>query len=144
MQTDRHITWGPEGERLSPEEKDEHAAQLLADAKARRELHDKADKALEGLPFVAVPIEQLTDIYERMLRLVGLGQSKIEEFHTLPKPLMALRRAVFTEADFGAVFAGQWLPPHVRKATRDKVRAEELAKSQCSGEENNCDQDEGA
>lgn len=36
-----------------------------------------------------------------------------------------LRRDVFQQADFGAVYAGQWLPPEVRKATRDKVKAEE-------------------
>lgn len=119
-----HISWGPDAEKLSAEEREKYAAELMADAKARREQHDKADKALEGLPFVAVPIEQLTGIYERMLRLVNLGQSKVEEFHTLPEPLLALRRAVFNEADFGAVFAGQWLPPQVRKATSDKVRTE--------------------
>lgn len=120
-----HISWGPEGERMSPEDQEKYAATLLADAKARREQHDKADKALEGLPFVAVPVEQLTDIYEKMLRLVALGQTAIAEFGTTPEPVLALRRKVFEQADFGAVFAGQWLPPHVRKATRDKVRAEQ-------------------
>lgn len=119
-----HISWGPEGRNLSPAERDQYAAQLLADSKARREQHDKADKALEGLPFVAVPIEQLTSLYERMLRLVMLGQSKLDEIHTLPEPVRALRRAVFEQADMGAVFAGQWLPPYVRKATREAVKAE--------------------
>lgn len=119
-----HITWGPEGEKLSAADQEKEAATLLADAKARREQHDKADKALEGLPFVAVPIEQLTDIYERMLRLIALGQTALSELDTVPEPVRELRRAVFNEADFGAVYAGQWLPPHVRKASRDKVRDE--------------------
>lgn len=122
-----HITWGPEGERLSSVEKDKYASELMEDAKKRREQHDMADRALEGLPFVAVPIEQLTSLYERMLRLVILGQSRIDEIHTLPEPVRSLRHAVFEQADFGAVYAGQWLPPHVRKATRDKVKAEETA-----------------
>lgn len=119
-----HISWGPEGEKLSPAEKDQHAATLLADAKARREQHNKADKALEGLPFVAMPIEQLTDLYERMLRLVKLGQTDLKEIHTLPEPVRVLRREVFNQADFGAVYAGQWLPPHVRNAAREKIKAE--------------------
>lgn len=126
-----HVTWGPEGEKLSPEEKDQHAAQLLADAKARREQHEQADKALEGLPFVAVPIEQLTSIYERMLRLVMLGQSTLSEVDTLPEPVRKLRHAVFDQADFGAVYAGQWLPREVRQATRDKVKAEQLVTLGC-------------
>jgi len=117
-----HITWGPEGEKLSPAEKDKYAATLLADAKASREQHDRADKALEGLPFVAVPIEQLTDIYERMLRLIKLGQTDLKQFTTEPDAVRKLRSEVFSLADFGAVFAGQWLPPHVQKAVRDKVK----------------------
>lgn len=117
-----HISWGPDGEKLSPEDKEREAATLLADAQARREQHDKADKALEGLPFVAVPVEQLTDIYERMLRLVMLGQTSISDLTALPEEVRQLRHKVFEQADFGAVFAGQWLPPHVRKATRDLVK----------------------
>lgn len=124
-----HITWGPEGEKLSPEEKDKYAAQLLVEGQARRDEHDAAIKALEGMPYIAVPIEQLESLYERMLRLVILGQSTFAEIHTLPEAVRALRRAVFEQADFGAVYAGQWLPPHVRKAVREKVLAEEREKS---------------
>jgi len=116
-----HISWGPEGNKMTPEEKEAYANGLLADAKSRREQHDKADKALEGLPFVGVPIEQLADIYERMLRLIDLGQSRLDELDTLPESVLALRRKVFDQADFGAVYAGQWLPAHVREATRKKV-----------------------
>lgn len=117
-----HISWGPEGEKLSSEDREKYAAELLADSKARHEQHEQADKALEGLPFVAVPIEQLESLYERMLRLVQLGQSSIKEIHDLPEPVRKLRLAIFEQADFGAVYAGQWLPPHVRKAVREKVR----------------------
>lgn len=122
-----HITWGPEGEKLSPKEKELHAAQLLADAKARREQHDTADKALEGLPFVAVPTEQLADLYGRMLRLIRLGQTGIKEFASTPPEVMALRRQIFTEADFGAVYAGQWLPRDVQKKVRDEHEAAQIA-----------------
>lgn len=115
-----HITWGPEGEKLSAEEKDQEAAKLLAEADARREQHDKANAALAGMPFIAVPTEQLADLYGRMLRLIQLGQTSIKELETTSPEIMALRRKIFTEADFGAVYAGQWLPREIRKRVRDE------------------------
>lgn len=123
-----HISWGPEGEKLSAAEKETHAAELVAEAEMRQDEYDAAKKSLEGMPYVPVPIDQLADIYERMLRLVNLGQSRLDELDTLPEPVRELRRAVFNQADFGAVYAGQWLPPELRTRTRDKVKAELSAK----------------
>lgn len=119
-----HVTWGPEGEKLSPEEQEKMAAELMAEGEARREEHDAAIKALEGMPFIAVPVDQLADIYERMLRLVKMGQSSLDDWSTKPKELMDLRSAVFRQADFGAVYAGQWLPRDIQDAIRKKVQDE--------------------
>lgn len=33
-----------------------------------------------------------------------------------------VRRAVFAQSDFGAVFAGQWLPKALRQEIRDLVK----------------------
>lgn len=123
-----HITWGPEGEKLSPEDQEKEAAKLLSEADARREQHDKANKALEGLPFVAMPVEQLADLYGRMLRLIRLGQTSIIDLESTPPQVMALRRKIFSEADFGAVYAGQWLPRDVQKQVRDEH--EQVARSE--------------
>lgn len=109
-------------------EQEKIAAELVANAEKRREEHDRAVKALDGLPYVAVPTDQLVDIYERMLRLIQLGQFTIEEakeYDSLPEPVRALRRAVFAQADFGAVHTGQWLPKDIRKAVYAKVKGEQ-------------------
>lgn len=132
-----HITWGPEGDKLSPEEKDKAADELIAKSRERMEMHERAQKALEGLPFVAVPVGQLADVYERMLRLVRLGQSSIEEWTTAPEPMRKLRSAIFRQADFGAVYAGQWLPREVQNSVREKVAADVQSDNQQTGRDSN-------
>lgn len=125
MKPDRiHVSWGPEGEKLDPEEKQKIMDQLLADAAVRRQEHDKAEAALAGLPYAAVPIDQLADVYARMLRLTKLAQATIEEWSAQPKEVSALKHKIFEQSDFGAVYAGQWLPRDVRDATREQVEAE--------------------
>jgi len=113
-----HVTWGPEGAALSDAERKIITDGLLATARQNREEHDRAVKALEGLPYVAVPIDQLADIYERFKRLTKLGQATIEEWTALPKEAVELKHAIFCEADFGALHAGQWLPKDVRETAR--------------------------
>ena len=119
-----HITWGPEGATLSEDEKRAIAADLLRDSNQRRDEHDRAVKALEGLPYIAVPIEQLTDIYARFKRLTRLGQWPLDGYDKMSPEVRELKRAIFNEADFGALYAGQWLPKEVRRATHEKVAAE--------------------
>lgn len=125
-----HITWGPEGEKLSVEEKQAIAADLLRDANERREAHDQAVKALEGMPYIAVPIEQLADIYARFKRLTRLGQRSLDTHDQLSPEVHALKRAIFNEADFGAVFAGQWLPKDERAKVIEELRSSAEASTQ--------------
>ena len=118
-----HVTWAPEAADLSPEAREAIVADLK---KCAAEYHDqrcRAEKALEGLPFVAVPIDQLADIYERFLRLTRLGQHTIEEWSSLSDEIRDLKHAIFRQSDFGALYAGQWLPRDVRDAVRDKLRS---------------------
>jgi hypothetical protein len=109
-----HVTWGPEAASLSDEERTRIVADLKSAADAHHEQHLQAEKALEGLPFVAVPIDQLADIYGRLKRLTHMGQASIEEWNAMPKAEQTLRHAIFAEADFGALYAGQWLPHEIR------------------------------
>lgn len=94
------------------------------EAMARKmgEQHESAKRALEGLPYVAVPIDQLASIYKRFLRLTRLGQASIEEWMAMPESEAAIRHAVFDQSDFGAVFAGQWLPRELREEVRNLVK----------------------
>jgi hypothetical protein len=117
-----HVTWGPEGEKLSEAEKDAIKRDLIAQCDADRLVLEKAEAALVGMPYRAVPTEQLADIYERMLRLVRLGQTNLKQFMDEPEAIRKLRSAVFMQADFGAVHAGQWLPPAMRAEIRERVK----------------------
>ena len=91
--------------------KHDQAKRLLADAK------------LDDL-FAVIPLDQLASMYERFMLLTRLGQSSVEEWASMPKEVSDLKHAIFRQSDFGAVFAGQWLPKALRDATREKVRAQ--------------------
>ncbi len=71
---------------------------------------------------VAVPVEQLVEMYERFCRLTQLGQTNIDDLGKTPKEIMELRSKIFSESDFGAMFAGQWLPKEARNAARERLR----------------------
>lgn len=119
---DIHVTWGPDAEKLSPDERQEIIETLRANAETDRRQREAAKKALEGLPFVAIPIDQLADIYKSLKRLTKLGQATMDEWMAMPKAEQDLRHAIFAEADFAAVYAGQWLPHDVRDEARAKAR----------------------
>lgn len=72
--------------------------------------------------FVVVPIDQLASMYERFLRLTKMGQATIEAWQAMPKETADLRHAIFRQSDFGAVYAGQWLPRTTRNEVREKAR----------------------
>lgn len=120
---DFHVSWGPDADKLSDAERKAIVESLRAGAIKRREEEQRAVKALEGMPYVAVPIEQLADMYKRFKRLTRMGQATVDEWLKMPDSEKALRHAIFREADFGAVFAGQWLPREVRDAVRIEVRS---------------------
>lgn len=83
---------------------------------------EAARTALEGTQFVAVPIEQLASMYERFMRLAHMGTAEVQAWQAMNPEVKDLRHAIFKQADFGALFAGQWLPREVRKATYDRVK----------------------
>lgn len=117
-----HVTWGPEAANMTEAERQAYVDDLVAGVRKNREQHDRAVKALEGLPYVAVPIEQLADIYERFLRLTKLGQAPVDEWASMAPEVAALKHAIFGQSDFGAVYAGQWLPKDVREQVREKAK----------------------
>jgi hypothetical protein len=119
--SDVHITWSPDANPTA-EEMEAAKAAVRAMATKMKQEREAATKALEGLPYVAVPIDQLADIYKRMLRLTRLGQGTIEEWCQRSEAERDLRHAIFEQADFGAVFAGQWLPREKRDEIRHLVK----------------------
>lgn len=122
-----HVTWGPDAHKLSEGERQAIVDGLIADGNKRHELQLRAEDALKDLPYCAVPTAQLADMYERFLRLIRLGQSSFAEWEAAPKELRSLRSKVFAQADFGAVFAGQWLPRDVQNEVRKKLEDEATA-----------------
>ena len=95
--------------------------ELEAEIRNRGADQQAAATALDGLPYAAVPLDQLADIYKRFLRLTRLGQGTIEEWDERGEAETRVRRAVFRQADFGALFAGQWLPKDLREDVRNLV-----------------------
>ena len=81
-----------------------------------------------GDGLVVIPLEQLASMYERFLRLNRLGQATVDEWVDMPEAVKAVKHAVFEQSDFGALYAGQFLPKAVRDEVREKVRT--LTKSE--------------
>lgn len=77
-----------------------------------------------SVDLVVIPVEQLKSMYERFLRLNRLGQASVDEWAHMPAEIRHLRHAIFRQSDFGAVYAGQFLPKAIRDAVRERVRAE--------------------
>jgi hypothetical protein len=117
-----HVTLGPTAGEMTPEQLEAHIAEFKAMARKMGEEREAASRALEGLPYAAVPLDQLADIYKRFLRLLRLGSLPLDEWDGMPENETKVRRAVFNQADFGAVFAGQWLPRELRQSIRDLVK----------------------
>jgi hypothetical protein len=116
-----HVTLGPEAHAMSADGLRSSIDDIKVRARQWYEQSEAAQKALEGLPFVAVPIDQLADIYERLKRLTALGQSTIDEWLSASEEVRLLKRAVFEQSDFGALYAGQWLPKEVRERIIEKM-----------------------
>lgn len=120
-----HVTFGPKAAEMSPEQLEAQIADLREKGRVMMEHRQAAEAALQGLPYAAVPLDQLASIYERFLRLTRLGSLPLEQWDGMPEAEAAVRRAVFSQSDFGALFAGQWLPKDLREATRLKSREPE-------------------
>lgn len=86
-------------------------------------LADAALVAIEAAGNRIVPTDQLADIYKRFRRLIHIGQAEVDEWLKMPPGEAAIRHAVFAEADFGALYAGQWLPRDVYEAARKEAQA---------------------
>ena len=115
-----HVTFGPGAADMTSEQLESQITEIREKGRIMSEQREAAAKALEGLPYAAVPLDQLASIYERFLRLTRLGSLPIEQWNGMPEAEVEVRRAIFRQSDFGAVFAGQWLPKDLREATRAK------------------------
>lgn len=89
----------------------------------REEARASVEKALvEALDGVSlVPTDQLVDMYTRFLRLTRMGQAAVGEWLAMPKEIADLRHEIFRQSDFGALFAGQWLPKERRNRARQEL-----------------------
>lgn len=117
-----HVTFGPGAADMTSEQIEASIAEIRESARLMSEQRQQASKALEGLPYAAVPLDQLASIYKRFLRLLALGSLPIEQWDGMAEAEVQVRRAVFRQADFGAVYAGQWLPREMREEIRYLVK----------------------
>jgi len=117
-----HVTFGPGAAEMSPEQIEASIAEIREKGRVMMEQRQQAEKALQGLPYAAVPLDQLASIYKRFLRLLALGSLPISQWEGMPESEVQVRRSVFAQSDFGAVFAGQWLPKELRQEIRDLVK----------------------
>ncbi len=117
-----HVTFGPGAADMSPEQIEASIAEIRARSSVMMEQRQQAAKALEGLPYAAVPLDQLASIYKRFLRLTALGSLPLSQWDGMPEAEVQVRRAIFAQSDFGAVYAGQWLPKELRQEIRDLVK----------------------
>lgn len=117
-----HVTFGPGAADMSPERLAESIAEIREKGRVMMEQREHAEKALQGLPYAAVPLAQLADIYKRFLRLTKLGSLPFEQWDGMPEAEVEVRRAIFAQCDFGAVYAGQWLPNDLREEVRNLVK----------------------
>lgn len=79
-----------------------------------------AQEKIADPELVVIPVEQLADIYSLLLSLLQLGKATISEWMYMPDGEQKVRHKVFQLADFGAVFAGQWLPKEIRERVREE------------------------
>jgi hypothetical protein len=117
-----HVTFGPGASNMSPEQIEASIAEIREKGRVMMEQRQQAERALEGLPYAAVPLDQLASIFKRFLRLTALGSLPLSQWDGMPETEVQVRRAIFAQSDFGAVYAGQWLPKELRQQIRDLVK----------------------
>lgn len=122
-----HVTFGPAAAEMPADQLKAEIANIRENARIMSEQRQRAEEALQGLPYAAVPLDQLASIYERFIRLTRLGSLPLEQWEGMPEAEAKVRRAIFAQSDFGALFAGQWLPKELRDATRLKAQQPEPA-----------------
>src|ERR1700757_1634120 len=95
---DRYVSWGPEGYKMSDEEKAAFIRKVMLDVEA-----DMANT-------VSIPVSQLVDIADALHALSDLSTASVQEWMDMPKELAALKHKIGELADLPAMFAEQWLP----------------------------------
>ncbi len=106
--THRHVSWGPEGHKMSDEEK---AAYLLkVEAQVRSDLANT----------VEIPVSQLVAIADSLRALSDLSKADVHEWMKMPKEIADLRHQIGALVDMSHVFAEQWLPEDLQKQRREE------------------------
>jgi len=93
----RHVSWGPEGMKMSEEEQ----------AKILNKIHDDIEEQFSKT--VRIPIVQLEDIYESLYKLSKLGQATVQEWATMHDSERALRIQIRNALGMSLCLAGNWL-----------------------------------
>lgn len=75
-----HVTFSPGAANMPPEKLEAAIAEIRQRGRLMSEQREAATKALEGLPYAAVPLDQLASIYKRFLRLTSLGSLSLEQW----------------------------------------------------------------
>lgn len=105
----RHVSWGPEGLKMSEEERAAYINQVMEQV------------AREHANVVSIPVNQLEAIADALHELTDFGQLSIDAWTRMDPEVRAIRREVSGIAGFPAIYAEQWLP-HDLQATRRKAR----------------------
>lgn len=71
---------------------------------------------------IVVPLDQLAEIYLRLSVLTRMGQATNEEWDAMHPTEKKIRHRIFGEAEFAAMYAGQWLPRDEREKAREQCR----------------------
>jgi hypothetical protein len=109
----RHVSWGPEGHKMTQEEKAEYILQI------------EDQVAAELANTVSIPVSVLTDISDALHNLHKLGQATIDEWTHMSESERFLRHKVGELAEFPAMFAEQYLPANIQiERRKDRLRRE--------------------
>ena len=103
---ERHVSWGPEGDKMSEEEK---SAYIL---KITKQIKEELSNT------VTIPVSQLIDIANSLQKLVDLGKINVKELFNISNELFSLKNKIYELAEFPHMFAEQWLPLDIQKERR--------------------------
>ena len=121
-----HVTFGPEADGKLVSEIMPYIQELKEQTDKMHDEMIRVQSACEGTGLVAVPVEQLAEIYEALKRVSALGKFEIlDVISDIQNPeLSQLKRQLFRLTEFPALFAGQWLPREIQDEIRKKLKAE--------------------
>jgi len=107
--TKSHASWTSEGEKLSDEEK----------AKIINDMYDGVQEQMNET--VEVPVIQMKDIYESLLKLSALGKTTVEKWSNMSTKEVTLMLKVRDAVGMSLCLAGNWLSKEDKREIKNKL-----------------------